>query len=756
MCAAPAGLIGQGQVEAPAAPAPAPALLTHVDGWFVWRGSFETKDLAKSAGLRFNGDLRRWETRFAETASRLRDYADAAALAAMDSVVQAAEASRAASVDALPEAVAAIPLPDLPAGLSLMPFQAAGVRAILASEGQGRRSWLLGDEMGLGKTVQALVLIASWGGPVLVVCPASLRRNWAREAIKWLPGRRVHIIQNGKDAIPDDADVLIVSYEGATKRATELARSWAVLVCDESHAVKNREAKRTQAVCGYWDTKTKSHVNGLGDNAKRVLLLTGTPILNRPVELWTSLEVLGLARQFGGFMKYAKCYCAAKQSAYGWDVSGASNLEQLQTRIRASGQFIRRLKADVLTELPPKTRQIVPLEGSSRLFDRERAILDSIASAWKSDVDGLEDFAVSFEEASLIRRKQAEEKVPAVLDYVAQACESVDSLVVFAHHRDVIDQICEGLNSNGIAAVKLYGGMSDAEKQAAVDAFQAGKAKVFVGSIVAAGVGLTLTRSSTVIFAELDWRPAFLLQAEDRCHRIGQRDAVLSQLLVVDGSFDSYLAKMIVEKMGVVETALDANVAIAYDEQLVAREQERIATEIAAQAEAEARAQALAAAEAALTPEERAARAEAEAAARKAKVAEAQRDKLAERRLLRLGALGRSDLAQPCDPSLASAIQEACAYLAAYDGDHAFLENGVGFSKSDSWYGHALALVGVRTVGQALAAQAMLRIYSQTQLPAAMVAACGILPAAKEGGEGCATPCVPRLAGSQPPSGSNG
>jgi superfamily II DNA/RNA helicase len=366
------------------------------------------------------------------------------------------------------------------------------------------------------------------------------------------------------------------------------------------------------------------------------------------------------------------------------------------------------------------------------LSNREQALLEAMASAWTADVDGLSDFGISFEEASAIRRRQAEEKVSAVLDYITQACESVAALVVFAHHRSVIDRICEGLNSNGIVAVKLYGGMSDAEKQEAVDAFQAGKAQVFVGSIVVAGVGLTLTRASTVVFAELDWRPAFLLQAEDRLHRVGQRDAVLSQLLVVDGSFDSYLAKMIVDKMAIIETALDANVAIAYDEQLVAREQERIATEVATQAEAEARAQVIAAAEAALTPEERAARDAAAEAERKAAVARRQRDRLADARLTRIGAGGRKDLGDPCDQALAAAIQEACAYLSAYDSDHAMEKNDVGFSKSDSWYGHALARVGVATVGQALAAQAMLRTYARTQLPAGLVDACGIRQEAQE------------------------
>jgi SWI/SNF-related matrix-associated actin-dependent regulator 1 of chromatin subfamily A len=657
---------------------------------------------------------------------------------------QATDASRAATVEALPEAVAAIALPTLPEGLALLPYQAAGCRAILASESAGKRGWLLGDEMGLGKTIQALVLTQAWataGRPALVVCPASLRLNWRAESRRWRPGARIHVVANGKDPIPtpEDVDLVIVSYEGATKRAVELmARPWDVLVCDESHAIKNRLAKRTKAICGSWD-KENGHTNGLADVAGRTLLLTGTPILNRPCELWTTLEALGLARQFGGWMCYAKRYCAANQVWTGtkmvWDFSGALNLEQLQTRLRASGQIVRRLKADVLTELPAKRRQIVTLEpdGSTPpLTAEERDLLAALERAWIAQVEELDaPVGYDFEAASRIRRKQAERKVSQVLTYVTEALETVDSLVLFAHHRDVIDSLADGLAKAGIAAVRLYGGMSDEDKNAAVEAFQAGKARVFVGSILAAGMGLTLTRASTVVFAELDWRPAMLLQAEDRCHRIGQKDAVLSQILVVEGTFDAYLARMIADKMANIEKALDRDATIPYDEQVMATEQERISR----RAEAEARAQADAEAWAALSPEER-------DAMRVKRVAKARRDRLGEDRLRRLG-LSLEDADRPCDPALADAIAEACGMLASSDQDHAMVINNVGFSKADSWYGHAIARVGVATQGQAKAALAMLRTYSRTQLPAGLVERLGLAPAPAPAPAPCAVDTAP-------------
>jgi len=272
-----------------------------------------------------------------------------------------------------------------------------------------------------------------------------------------------------------------------------------------------------------------------------------------------------------------------------WNFDGSSHLPELQEKLRAS-VMVRRLKADVLTELPAKRRQVVvlPTNGSKAAIKAEQDVWakseETIAAAeaevevalasgdeasYRAAVERLRAAQrIAFEEISQARHDLALAKLPAVVDYVRDALENTTKLVVFGHHRDVIESLTEALADVG--AVKLYGGMSDSDKQASVDRFQTDDAcRVFVGSIQAAGVGLTLTASSTVAFAELDWVPANISQAEDRCHRIGQRNCVGVVHLVIDGSLDSKMAQLLVCKQEIADAALDRHVAWLRDALIV-------------------------------------------------------------------------------------------------------------------------------------------------------------------------------------------
>jgi len=534
---------------------------------YIWLGGFETKDIPKRAGFKWSPDARQWWTSFRDNAVKLSKYASPELRAELEGYTEKKEESlamsRAASAD--------IDLPR-PEGLDYLPFQRAGIQYALQ-----RDNVLLGDEMGLGKTIQAIGVINAKPEieRVLVVAPASLKLNWKRELEKWLTRPMSVGVANG--GLPD-TDVVIVNYDVLKKFKNELQRDWDMLIADEAHYIKNPDAQRTQLLVG-GDKKKEGkyvHIPGIADSAKRKMFITGTPILNRPIELWPIVSSLAPAT-FPSFMSFAKRYADAKQGRYGWDFSGASNLDELQDKLRST-VMVRRLKKDVLAELPPKRRQVVELEPDgearkavtreqevSRKHETELQRLRADVELAKASDDGktyeeavakLKSASqVAFEDISKERHEVALAKVPQVIEHLRDVLEQQDKVVVFAHHRDVIDAIISAFPDQ---AVKLTGEDSVEERQRSVDDFQSKKdVKLFVGSIHAAGVGITLTAASHVIFAELDWVPANITQAEDRLHRIGQTGSVLVQHLVFDGSLDSKMAKTLVDKQAVIDSALD-------------------------------------------------------------------------------------------------------------------------------------------------------------------------------------------------------
>jgi len=368
--------------------------------------------------------------------------------------------------------------------------------------------------------------------------------------------------------------VLIINYDILISwRNVSESGVWSILCVDEAHYLKNSKAKRTQLVVG--STK-RSNFHFPGIRASRRLYLTGTPIVNRPLELWTLASSLK-ADLFSNFFAYAKRYCNAHQNRYGWDFSEASNLTELQDKLRES-ILCRRLKKDVLKELPAKRRTVIELsadgegaravraeiEASKRNEARLEELKANVELAKASDNESEYKDAVrllrhaataAFTEIARLRHDTAVQKIPQCIDFIKEQLESIDKVVVFAHHHDVVKGLKQAF---GDSAVVLTGQTAQADRQDAVDRFQRDPAvKVFIGSITAAGVGLTLTAASTVIFTELDWVPGNVTQAEDRCHRIGQKDSVNIYHLVLEESLDCTIAKTIVNKQAVIDRALD-------------------------------------------------------------------------------------------------------------------------------------------------------------------------------------------------------
>lgn len=422
-----------------------------------------------------------------------------------------------------------LPVP-CPVGLEYLPYQLEGIEFA-----RGRNAVLFGDEPGLGKTIQAIGWLNCHPEveTLLVVCPASLKVNWRRELDKWL--------------ISPCVGVTIINYDVLHK--LDMTRHWDVCIIDEAHAIKNRKAKRT-GLCKQIQAGVK-------------LALTGTPILNKPVELWSILN--WLAPEIwpkASFMRYAYRYCGAYQGKWGMVMDGATHLDELRTHL--SYLMIRRLKEEVLTQLPSKRRQIIEIskDGMSadlraRLAEATRSIA-RIEDTYENDARALESaLSVAWQDMAALRHEVGLAKVDACLDLIHDAIESSGKVIVFAHHRDVIAALSDALVDYMPAVI--HGGIPVQARQEAVDRFQTDdRCRVFIGQIQAAGVGLTLTASSHVIFVELDWTPGIVSQAEDRVHRIGQKDSVLIQHVVLEGGFDARMVKALVRKQTVIEKALDA------------------------------------------------------------------------------------------------------------------------------------------------------------------------------------------------------
>ncbi len=436
---------------------------------------------------------------------------------------------------------------DVPGlGGELKPFQRAGVAYLLA-----RRRAFLADEQGLGKTIQALATLeADDAYPAIVVCPASLKLNWLRELARWLPGRTARALggggaggggaRRGRVHADADADVFVVNYDVLARRLDELcAFRPRALVLDESHLCKNPAAKRTQAA---------QRLAAAVPPGGLVLALTGTPVTNRPGDLVAQLRILGRLHEFGS------------GASFGARFRGADAHVRLHWHLRARC-LARRLKADVLPQLPAKTRAIVPIELDN---EAEYRLAERDVIAWLQtqpyDLRELDAKVVAALRAerlvrlSALKQLAARGKLRRALAWIHDFCTSGERLVVFARHRDVQ----QALLAHFPRALHVLGEDTLAARERAVRAFQEPDGnQLIVCSLEVAGAGLTLTRASNVAFLELDWTPAKHDQAEDRCHRIGQEDAVTAYYLLAAGTVDESIATLLERKRAVIGAVTD-------------------------------------------------------------------------------------------------------------------------------------------------------------------------------------------------------
>ena len=427
-------------------------------------------------------------------------------------------------------------------GGELKPFQRAGVGYLLA-----QRRAFLADEQGLGKTIEALAALQADGAfPAVVVCPASLKLYWLAEIERWLPGRSARALVGtgaaGPRAAGAPADITVVNYDIVAARLQELcALQPRALVLDESHYCKNATAKRTQAV-----QQLSAAVPAEG----MVLALTGTPVMNRPPELISQLRIVGRLNDFGSGAQFGRRF------------RGPDAHMRLHWHLRARC-FVRRLKTEVLPQLPPKTRSIVPIELDNE-YEYRLAERDVIAWLQSQPLDLRQldaKVAAALRAERLVRLNAlkllaARGKLAASLAWIHDFCSSGERLVVFAKHREIQRAVLERFPR----ALHILGQDGHAARDRSLRAFQAAddsENQLIVCSIEVAGQGLTLTRSSNVVFLELDWTPAKHDQAEDRCHRIGQQDAVNATYLLAAGTIDETIATLLERKRAVIGAVTD-------------------------------------------------------------------------------------------------------------------------------------------------------------------------------------------------------
>jgi SWI/SNF-related matrix-associated actin-dependent regulator of chromatin subfamily A-like protein 1 len=450
------------------------------------------------------------------------------------------EFARSATTVFQPDESIKVPAPE---GLSYFPFQRAGIDFLA-----GSKRALLADEMGLGKSVEVAGLLNYEPGieNVLIVCPASVKINWARELNRWLVSPRSIAVWYGSKNRDLNAEIVIVNYDLLGRFEAEIrGRYWDLIVFDEAHYLKSRTAQRSKAA------------KRLIPHALRRVCLTGTPMLGKPAELWSLLNLLDPA-EWPNFYAFAHRYCDARRAPWGWDFGGATNIPELRQRLHQSGLWLRRRKRDVLAQLPAVRRQIIPLEVEA--MEELQAVTSELAGELGVTLEELsyvlDPEKIPFDLMSKIRRVTGSLKVDAALQFIEEEAEGYDQvkIVIFGHHHDVLGKIAASLKSS----VLVTGQTSAHVRQEAVDRFQNdSKVHFFVGSTMAMGVGINLTAASHAILVESDWSPGVLHQAESRLHRIGQGNSVLVQYLVIAGSIDEKILAAVHAKMRLIEATIE-------------------------------------------------------------------------------------------------------------------------------------------------------------------------------------------------------
>ena len=413
---------------------------------------------------------------------------------------------------------------------SLYNFQAEGIKFGISHHCR----FLLADEMGVGKTLQAISLAYiyrdSW--PVLVVCPGSMKYNWRGEIQTWLglKNHRISIINSSRQKISQEAYFYIISYDlmrNVIKKMRQMTFDFVIL--DEAHSIKNKDSLRAK------------NILPIAVRAKRLIIMTGTPLLAKPYEGYPLLYALR-PDIFCYFKKYAYRYCDPQPTPMGINWSGTSNTKELHWIL--SCLMVRRLKRDVLNQLPPKRRQKIEISTDENL-------IKEIAKK-KSEVKGRKGTLECYTLTS-------KAKIEGVKEYISDIIDAKEKFIVFAYHHDMLNSLEELCKKKNVEYIRIDGNTKQETRYLYVNYFQQNpKCQVAILSIIAASTGITLTAAHMVIFAELTWTPSIMIQAEDRVHRIGQKGEFVDiKYLYGKETLDDFILDKLQKKLTIVSTTLD-------------------------------------------------------------------------------------------------------------------------------------------------------------------------------------------------------
>jgi SWI/SNF-related matrix-associated actin-dependent regulator 1 of chromatin subfamily A len=409
----------------------------------------------------------------------------------------------------------------------------------------GSRRFILADDMGLGKTTATIIAALETGAKkILIICPASLKINWQRE-IENYSDRPVYIAEGKK--FSTESDFVIVNYDILKnfhdikdKNKSLLNQSqFELVILDEAHMISNPQAQRTKII------------NHYVKNIKRAWLLTGTPMTSRPMNYYNLLNIIE-SPVAQNWMAYAIRYCQGYQFTAGnrkvWNVTGASNLEEL--RDRTSKQILRRLKEDVL-DLPDKIISPVYLRLKSKDYEE---LMGEYYDWFDNKKDESSSLTVQFSKLMKVRKVIANEKTKQTIEFAENIIEQGKKVIIFTNFTDTLQTIYQHF---GKQAVYLDGSCSKPHRQHAVDEFQDNeKIKVFVGNLKAAGVGLTLTAAEVVIMNDLSFVPAEHAQAEDRAYRYGQKSNVLVYYPLYENTIEGAVYDILNRKKKIIRTVM--------------------------------------------------------------------------------------------------------------------------------------------------------------------------------------------------------
>lgn len=402
----------------------------------------------------------------------------------------------------------------------LKPFQEIGTLFLLFN-----KKVLLGDEMGLGKSIQSIATTSiAKAFPCLIVCPSSLRYNWQDEIIK-VTDCSVHLL--GNSALKEAThDYYIINYESLHKYMDFLKEiGLKSIIFDESHYLKNEEAKRT-----------KNCLNVV-KNIEYRIELSGTAVLKTPIDLVSQLTVLNRIDAFGGKNKFLEQYCKPSKTTFGTDYSGASNLEELAYSLRENC-FIRRTKKEVLRELPAKTRTKMVIDIPNAV-EYKKTLKDFLSLDKKNKIKKIEEF----------RQAVAEYKLGMIKEVIDDFLANNQKIVVFAYHKNIQNKLIE-MYPDACRIISEESSFQDYNKKQ----FQEDDSKrIIICSFKVANMGIDLTAASNVIMAEMDWCPAINNQAEDRCHRIGQYSSVNAWYIIAKDTIEEHIWNICETKREIIE-----------------------------------------------------------------------------------------------------------------------------------------------------------------------------------------------------------